>query len=123
MTKDENQLREFYVEAFWMQRGQFYPERHQANLTELNHKHPWPEVVIDSLYRVTCHLDALIEEIAKKIVNYDKSFMEGFREIHDPVFFYISDDIKKMRLEDCLADLDFRGDFENKWGACTLQSK
>jgi hypothetical protein len=123
MTTDENQLRTFFEEAFWMQHGESYPERHQANLTELNQKYPWPEPVIDSLYRITCHLDSLIEQIAQEIVNYDKSFMEGFHEIHAPVFFYISNETKKTRLGNSLANLNFQADFENKWNSCTLQSR
>lgn len=123
MTTDENQLRTFFDEAFWMQHGEYYPERHEANLTELNQKYPWPEPVIDSLYRVACHLDFLIDQIAQEIVDYDQSFIEGFRAIHAPVFFYFSGTTKKTRMESSLSALNFQGDFENKWNSCALQLK
>ena len=51
------------MDAYSWQQGQFYPERHQANVQHLHQKYPeFPVSEVDAIYRQACRIDCEIQE-------------------------------------------------------------
>ena len=52
-----------FEDAYRLQEGQFYPERHQANVKKLCEKYPQHSFSeIDAVYREACRIDFEIQE-------------------------------------------------------------
>ncbi len=52
-----------HSDAYAFQQGQFYPERHQANVQRLHQKYPeFPLSEIDAVYRQACRIDFEVQE-------------------------------------------------------------
>ena len=52
-----------HADAYSWQQGQFYPERHQANVQRLHQKYPaFPLSEIDAIYRQACRIDFEVQE-------------------------------------------------------------
>ena len=93
---NSSRLQQFFEEAYWLQHGEYYPQTHQANVEKLCGRYPWEAVIIDSLYRVTCHFDFVLEQAAKRVASRQISAPKGFEELNLPIFFYIPDSLKKL---------------------------
>jgi hypothetical protein len=51
------------VEAYWLQHGQWWPDRHQENVAGLSRKHRGlPRAEIDRIYRQLCHVDDCLRD-------------------------------------------------------------
>ncbi len=79
---EESYLSDFFEEAYWLQNGQFYLERHEGNLVRLGKLFPEiPEVIRDQLYRFAIALGSFIEPVACRIKEGEVSFEGGLDEV------------------------------------------
>ena len=52
-----------HSDSYAFQQGQFYPERHQANVRRLHQKYPeFPLSEVDAIYREACRIDFEVQE-------------------------------------------------------------
>jgi hypothetical protein len=101
-TKKRSQYRDLTSildEAYWLQRGQFYPERHEQNIHKLVKKYPgYTKNEIDFFYRIAIHLDEVAENLANKVYT-DSGYKEEALDYLQIVFFHFSSELRKDALQ------------------------
>ena len=97
-------MRAFFESAYWLQRGEFYPEIHAANVDKLASEFRWNRVLVDALYRILPHFDYVAQEAAKRVASGEVSVEVAFEELCFPVFYYIPEPVRqkawKLHLDD-----------------------
>ncbi|MDX1679376.1 MAG: hypothetical protein R3242_01485 [Akkermansiaceae bacterium] len=95
MESTESKLGAFFEKAYWMQRGEYYPETHAKNIDELSQQFPWDRELIDTLYRLLPHFDFVAEEAVKKFKLGEKTNEEAYQDLCYPIFSRIPESVKK----------------------------
>jgi hypothetical protein len=95
VNESEAMLRDFFEEAYWLQRGEFFPEIHLKNIDELCRAFPWDKVVVDALYRILPHFDYIAQEAVKRFRAGEFTSEEAFQQLCFPVFHYIPEQVKR----------------------------
>ena len=114
MRIGEEILTVFFREAFSLQAGEYHPHLHLKNVEDLAEKYPWPESVVDCLYRVACHFGGTVESLGRGILKQQVSLEAAFEELSFPIFFYIPPDLRRDAMKNFLEERDYPYDFDSE---------
>lgn len=64
-------------------------------MDKLSKEFPWDRAIVDAMYRILPHFDYVAEEAAKRVRRGELTADQGFEELCIPVFYYISESLKK----------------------------
>ena len=95
MINSEEQIRKFFENSYWLQKGEFYPETHLSNIEKLSNEFELNKIVTDALYRISCDLSSKVETLCESVIEGYLNPKDVFEEINIPIFFFFSNEFKK----------------------------
>ena len=95
MSESKMSIGDFFEQAYWLQRGQYFPEKHFQNIDELCQAFSWERDVIEALYRILPHFDYVAEEAAEKVKQGVLSPDRAYEDLSLPIFHFIPESVKE----------------------------